>query len=272
MSKQSEVIDDYTKEKISEHFGESYSPMKSIPLIDESKIFAVNEELNIQKVKVGKYDVIIVDDFYKNPESVRQLALMTPSSEQSMYRFHAIGRKIYAGYDLSSLAFIFHKISKMSFSFAKDYALEDFETAFKEMHFTCNVSKWSDYESQSSNIAGRIPHTDGARPAEFGSSFKPGKSCIASLITLNTPPECEGGTGFWEYDGIQAPPNDMPAIKDDVPFVNKDVGPWKLLDIVPMKFNRLILYPIYMFHHPYIDENMKFDGKPTYRINQVMMA
>ena len=49
--------------------------------INEDSVFAVNEKLNARVEKVDDISIVYVDDFYKNPDQVRDLALRTPSTK-----------------------------------------------------------------------------------------------------------------------------------------------------------------------------------------------
>ena len=48
--------------------------------IDESKVFAINEELDARVELMGweEKPIVYIDNFYKNPDMVRDLALRIP--------------------------------------------------------------------------------------------------------------------------------------------------------------------------------------------------
>jgi hypothetical protein len=102
---------------------------------------------------------------------------------------------------------------------------------------------------------------------------------LAGLVYMNTPEECSGGTGFYSFDGkftngSISEPNSTRISVDSEDFskqwVNDSVGDWKLEELIDMKYNRMIIYPFWIYHSAYLTENDTFDGDPVYRINQVL--
>jgi hypothetical protein len=100
----------------------------------------------------------------------------------------------------------------------------------------------------------RVPHVDGV-------------DCLAALIYLNLPGQCRGGTGFYRHrpTGWVTFPAERFETGDamrswflesaeDAPgsFITESRGPWELLELVEMKFNRLVLYHSQTFHSGYI--------------------
>ena len=56
--------------------------------IDEYKVFEISQNYSVNVETYKKYDVkvVVVDDFYANPEMVRQLALDIPASQNKRIR------------------------------------------------------------------------------------------------------------------------------------------------------------------------------------------
>ena len=54
--------------------------------IDEEKTFAISEELGARVELIGwqEFPIVYIDNFYKNPNKVRNLALRFPSTETDM--------------------------------------------------------------------------------------------------------------------------------------------------------------------------------------------
>ncbi|MGY9003020.1 MAG: DUF6445 family protein [Rhodospirillales bacterium] len=107
---------------------------------------------------------------------------------------------------------------------------------------------------------------------------------VAAIVTLNTPEECSGGTAFYRKRnlGREFMPTTLAnydKVSDEVYSVNeawedgnsyfndqyeKD---WEILDILPMLFNQIVIYPGFYFYGTWHEHNA---FKYYYRINQVM--
>jgi Family of unknown function (DUF6445) len=84
----------------------------------------------------------------------------------------------------------------------------------------------------------------------------------ASVLYLNSPEQCNGGTAFWRHDGLKI---DRLPSREQIEasgfgadwFLEmmtrewKDLKYWKQVGFVPMKFNRFITYPTSLFHSRY---------------------
>lgn len=85
---------------------------------------------------------------------------------------------------------------------------------------------------------------------------------IATILYLNTPDQCRGGTALWKHKptGLEkmptphefkrfgkSPVREMNRIYAD----GKDLSKWEFIDMAEMKFNRLIMYPAACFHSRY---------------------
>ena len=96
---------------------------------------------------------------------------------------------------------------------------------------------------------------------------------FASTIYLNDPNESNGGTSFYTFGGKTYfdETNDKPTydIAGKMPvtkYINDDIHDWKMIGLVPMKFNRMVLYNQAVLHTAYVKEGM-FVGD-NYRLNQ----
>jgi hypothetical protein len=109
-------------------------------------------------------------------------------------------------------------------------------------------------------------------PKEFGLfrlSFlgDPGESFIhfdpagwAGIVYLNEPAHCAGGTALWRHRATgleQFPfeswanygfPSQLEAWKSMVRVDGNDVGKWDLVQFVPARYNRLLLFNSQLFH------------------------
>lgn len=77
----------------------------------------------------------------------------------------------------------------------------------------------------------------------------------ASVLYLNLPEQCAGGTAFWKHKELGI--DRLPAkeeLKDWQKFYSmieqewKDLEPWEQIGFAEMKFNRFITYPTCLFH------------------------
>jgi hypothetical protein len=112
-----------------------------------------------------------------------------------------------------------------------------------------------------------MPHSDGLD--------------VAGVIYLNPPGQCRGGTAFYRHrrSGLSALPTAVePAVAElmrreglwtlgqfaawimsppaDGPrgFITGSTTDWELTALVPMRFNRLVLYNGRLFHSGYLDD------------------
>lgn len=228
--------------------------------INEAEVFAINKNLTYEIVKIGPLEqkVAIVDNFYKNPELVRELALAIPPTVNeriltNLPSGHNSGR-INAFYYLDSMGETYNKIIREVWpELTTQYHEKYFFESFKQATFMVNVMT-------SENLPPRVPHTD-----------YPDPRALASAIYLNTPDECAGGTAFYSFGGTcigRKCPSTIDVAETTPPdhFVVDDCGDWKLEYVAEMKWNRMIVYSQALFHSPYIKPGM-FTGD-TYRLNQ----
>jgi hypothetical protein len=101
------------------------------------------------------------------------------------------------------------------------------------------------------NLAGELPHS-WVHSDDICAKF-------ASVLYLNPPEQCKGGTAFWKHStlGIDRLPT-RESLRErglnDVDYYRMIEGEWKKQAVweqighVPMKFNRFITYPTCLFH------------------------
>lgn len=104
------------------------------------------------------------------------------------------------------------------------------------------------------NLKGELPHS-WVHSDDICSRY-------ASVLYLNTPAQCYGGTAFWKHRGLKIDslptPERLAECKIEADgFYQAMTRDWKNLDcweqvgFVGMKFNRFITYPTSMFHSRY---------------------
>jgi hypothetical protein len=82
---------------------------------------------------------------------------------------------------------------------------------------------------------------------------------------LNKGKECQGGTAFYNYKGQQVNPEQNGIWEED--YVSDSIGPWELIHLAEMKYNRMIFYPTNVLHGSY--DKPGFFEDDNYRLTQV---
>ena len=225
-------------------------------IIDEDEIFEINDDYHVNLENYNGVKVVVVDDFYKNPYDVRQLALDIPASYNRRIRGNNPALRVNAFYELSSMAWIYDQLSRQYFpEITQHYDSRYFQRSFMNATFMVNVM-------QTENLPPVCPHMDNTSGVN-----------LASTIYLNTANECDGGTSFYEFGGKTYYEDPSVAHTLDVEgkhpvteYINDSIMDWKLIGMAPMKFNRMVLYNQAVLHSAYVKPHM-FTGD-TYRLNQ----
>jgi hypothetical protein len=221
-------------------------------IINELEVFEINDNLSATTFTFGpnKSKIVIIDNFYKNPHMVRELALTIPPTHNSRILGYLPGSRIDAFYNLEHFSVVFEELIRNVFLPEEKRNLENsnLNLIFKSATFCVNVL-------QSTNLPAVVPHVDNREDFRF-----------ASTIYLNTPEECNGGTSFYTYNGSQTGPTSLDAGKQDR-YVTDSVGPWEKIFLAEMKFNRFVLYEQNILHTAYIKPGM-FEND-VYRLAQM---
>ena len=67
--------------------------------VDESIVFKVNENCSENLLQFGDIKVVVVDDFYDNPDLIRDLILSIPATSYTPERADFPGKQISIRYD-----------------------------------------------------------------------------------------------------------------------------------------------------------------------------
>jgi len=218
--------------------------------INEQETFAVNEELNARVEVMGwqEFPIVYIDNFYKNPDKVRNLALRCPPTNNPRICGGVPGTRVDMNMNLDHMHEVWKSIADNVYGL-KMGEVNTFDQACLQVPFSVNVTQSKDRV--------RLPHID----YPFGSDGRG----WAGLIYLNKGKECQGGTGFYNYKGQQVNPAQEGIWDED--FVSDSVGPWELIHLAEMKYNRMIFYPDSVLHGAY-DKPGFFEGD-NYRLVQV---
>tara|TARA_B100001939_G_scaffold196868_1_gene169424 strand:+ start:10977 stop:11675 length:699 start_codon:yes stop_codon:yes gene_type:complete len=218
--------------------------------INEQETFAVNEELNARVEVMGwqEFPIVYIDNFYKNPDKVRNLALRCPPTNNPRICGGVPGTRVDMNMNLDHMHEVWKSIADNVYGM-KMGEVNTFDQACLQVPFSVNVTQSKDRV--------RLPHID----YPFGSDGRG----WAGLIYLNKGKECQGGTGFYNYKGQQVNPSQDGIWDED--YVADSVGPWELIHLAEMKYNRMIFYPDSVLHGAY-DKPGFFEGD-NYRLVQV---
>ena len=217
--------------------------------IDEAETFAINIPVDATVELMGweEFPVVYIDNFYKNPDKVRNLALRTPGTKCPRILGGVPGERVDMNMNLDHMHEIWLEIAE------NVYGLEQkdrkaFEMSCMNISFSVNVTQ--------SHYRRKKPHIDLSDVSDRG---------WAGVVYLNKPKECKGGTGFYTYKGQQVNPDQDGIWREE--YVSDSVGPWDLIHLAEMKYNRMIMYPDQILHGTY-DKPGFFEGD-TYRLVQV---
>jgi len=216
--------------------------------IDEKETFAINTPVDATVELMGweKFPIVYIDNFYKNPDKVRNLALRTPGTKSPRILGGVPGERVDISFNLEHIWPIWIEIAE------NVYGLEQkerkaFEMSCMNISFSVNVTQ--------SHYRRKKPHIDLPDVSDRG---------WAGVVYLNKPKECKGGTGFYTYKGQQVNPRQDGIWQEE--YVNDSVGPWELIHLAEMKYNRMVMYPANVLHTPYDKEGFFTDD--VYRLVQ----
>ena len=212
--------------------------------INEDEVFLISKNYSVKLETFGedKHKVVVVDDFYENPHQVRQLALDIPASINQRIRGGNPAWRVNAFYVLDSMAWVYDQLCRQFYpEVMKEWPVGMMEDSFKRATFMVNVM-------QSDNLPPVKPHMDNPSGLNF-----------ASTIYLNNENESNGGTSFYNYKGVNVNQPVHTYITDSTPD-------WEMIGMVPMKFNRMVLYLQNVWHTAYVKPSMFTDD--VYRLNQ----
>lgn len=178
-------------------------------------MFQINEDLKVQIFNIEEKIFFVIDNFYKDPDQVREYAISSKKYKDEDLLAGAIGRRVCED-DLRLSYYmkdVFEKLCKhpkWHIEFDKDHH----DNKWSAMRFMVNVTN-----NQEIIKDGRenIEHLDGPL------------NKWACVVYLNTPEECEGGTEFYRWNGD---------------FNTKPI----LEYIAEMSYNRAVLYDANMVH------------------------
>lgn len=197
-------------------------------VIDENILFEVNKNLEIKIKQVENSKVVVIDNFYKNPDMVRELILKAPASTWKKFVRNYPDIRQNFNIDMSPLQQAVSNISEKLFKV----------TLLDDIPFISNIF----YQKGLPPGGFSAPHAD--------------INYLAALIYLNTPEECFGGTAFYRnrktglaYSRYTSA--DSPVLNKNE-FLTESNEDWEFIDLIEMRYNRFVLYRGNIFHNAYI--------------------
>ena len=235
-------------------------------------MFELNNDLDIKIAKINEVTVVVVDNFYKNPDEVRELALSLGTTDnpnttggfpgiRAFYSTSEVREKLYdLYYDLCLDNNIWQRNRLLSIPQWKD--------EWDKVGFLCNIANDSTILKSPLGI---IPHQDRYEGIPEGPTCQ-----FGSVIYLNTPEECAGGTNIYSWNGNVTIPDSSVILQyyeendGDFKTVKKSFDnskKWKVEHEFEMVYNRMVLYEADILHGLNIDLGMFTDYD---RINQIL--
>ena len=152
-------------------------------LFNEETAFKLNESPTEELLEFGDLKVLVVDNFYENPDIIREGILGTPATYFTPDRPPYPGRHIDIRYDLSSLSTAYKNLISKYFKLNVDV-----DKSLSKHSFLVNV-----LQSEHSDPNPHIDDTKG----------------YASSIYFNIDEECSGGLDFYDFDNNKLGTVDM---------------------------------------------------------------
>ena len=262
-------------------------------------MFEPNEDAEVKVIEnIKGRSAVIIDDFYRNPDEVRELALSQEYTEdperiagfpgkRCFLNTPEVKDKLYNLFlDLCDDE-IWKSKGQIGSGKIRPFNLDDFNISWTELAFMVNCMNDSLIVK---NPLAEIPHQDyWEKDTEEEYRFQFG--CV---VYLNTPDECAGGTRLYSYNDQMSIPSNKEGIQnlkdqygfdvslgpvlssmsDDYKFKyvkdkvnsNNSNNPFAVEFEAEMKYNRMFLYQSDVLHMANIDLGMFTDYD---RMNQV---
>jgi hypothetical protein len=263
-------------------------------------MFAINENLDINVIRnIKGRSAVIIDNFYKNPDEIREFALSQKSlwdgdltsglpGKRCLVETPEVKENLYDIYfQLCSDKHIWHNpnssglMRKLKPGRDRPFNVDMFNNNWNDIGFICNIINDSSLKKKPIGI---IPHQDVYEIMPATNVPVPHVQ-FASVVYLNLPNECVngGGTALYSFKnqisidrrddiGIPMPdnPDDYPTDEDQFNYIKSKIDegdPWKIECEVEIVYNRMVLYQADVLHGQNVDLGMftNYD-----RINQVL--
>ena len=258
------------------------TPPSDFDPIRYMKMFHLSDDLEIkiqQNIGPQKKSVVVIDNFYKDPDAVRQLCLESKKKTDPGLLSYMPGHRVFI-----ETAEVRKKLYPLFEELCFDtniwgggnwQNLRWFQAEWQKCAFICNVIN---DKTLADKPMGIIPHQDAYRL-----QMPPLNTQFAAVIYLNTPEECAGGTNLWSFNGEMSLPYKGPTgihepsrpqetmtgeeIFEHIHWSLHHNEEWKVEHEFEMVYNRMALYESQTLHSQNVDLGMFTDYD---RINQVL--
>ena len=223
----------------------------------ETKMFELSESLEVIAITdVGpeKRNCMLIDNFYKNPDEVRKLALKLPKREDiNLVNHHSGTRSVYETDELKKNTERLFKELCYDDKFWGRKADQSFiEKNMAVMPFLCD---WINQETVAKQPLQLLPFQ--AYYPENPSPFQ-----FTVEIFLNQNMTAQGGTDIWAFAGKTTVDEDMKNMYADADAfslrkdVYESVLAWKQMMMFGMEYNRAIIIPADILKAPFVTSGM----------------
>ena len=178
--------------------------------------------------------VFIVEDFYRNPDEIRDYALSCELKKDKKYCGGLVGKRVVEDRPdmIQNLEPVFSELCQHKEWYNLEYDDAEFKQKWSEMKFMVNHTTHEDIMEKFSDVCYTYTH----HKDNIGSKW-------AALVYLNKEDECNGGTNFFKW-------------KEDDPYghnydINKDI-----MFTSEMKYNTMVLYEARHTHGAVLNRTM----------------
>ena len=178
--------------------------------------------------------VFVVDNFYTNPDEVRDYALSCELKEGKEYCGSLVGKRVVEDSQemRDNLRPVFTTLCNQKEWNNLEYNDDEFQSKWDNMKFMVNHTTHDDIMDRFTDTVYCYTH----HKDNVGYKW-------AALVYLNKDDECNGGTNFYKYIEDHAYGYDY-NIKNDIMFTSE------------MKYNRMVLYEARQTHGAILDRKM----------------
>jgi hypothetical protein len=223
------------------------------------ELFRINPKANPKAYNHGSSTIYVINDFYQQPEQVRDYALNLHFGPGEDAHFPGLITKCETG-----LEWIY------------DFCASAFGMDIPAGSFNSEEFRIINRNFQELDETQVFPHIDAALD-----------NAITIVVYLNLPHQCKGGIGFYRhretgldrldfspdvldqmskygYDSPKSLHTQMIRERFDYPrgYISDSNEHWELTKLIEMKFNRLVMYHGNRFHAPYLKPDF-FDFDST---------
>ena len=228
--------------------------LDSNSIVDYNKLFEISDDLKINKITIGnsKTNIFYVDNFFKNPFKIRDFALELKYSNNDFLVSNFPGYRCSLIFGLDKIKNKIYNIVNKSNKFKlKIPNTQLFNNNIKFNRFNNNYELFF-------NELNLNPHIDSI-PKLYNYNRN-----LATILYLNKEKECHGGTAFYRHKKtgteIVNKWEDYSSIINNITnnydyYINDSNQDWEMIKKIDMKFNRMVIYPLNLFHSAYIKKN-----------------